>query len=58
MDETHNAARISNGMARSPKAWRDFSDFLDSMKSGSVRAILSDKTLMKWKTFQSEIAVT
>lgn len=59
MDESTMPQEFQTAWRAHTKAWSDFSDFLDSMKSGSVRGNLSDRDAYEMeKHFSSEIAVT
>jgi hypothetical protein len=59
MDETTMPHDFQTAWRAHTKAWSDFSNFLDSMKSGSVRGNLSDEDAYEMeKHFSAEIAAT
>jgi hypothetical protein len=59
MDESTMPHEFQTAWRAHTKAWSDFSDFLDSMKSGAVRGDLSDNDAYEMeKHFSTEIAVT
>ncbi|HEX8636740.1 MAG TPA: hypothetical protein VF692_01660 [Pyrinomonadaceae bacterium] len=59
MDESTMPHEFQTAWRAHTKAWRDYADFLDLMKSGSKRAQLTDEEAYEMeKPFQSEIANT